>query len=384
MIARFVTLLLLSFLSACTGSNSNPAEMSLSGVFEATEVVLRAQTAGRVIQRRVDQGQKVARGELVAEIDHEKLDIRQAEIEVDLRLAEIQLRKAERELERTRKQVESRIQETVANLAHARSLYSRALAGEREEEIRRAAETLKEAKAALEDSKTSLQRSRQLYAQGVVSKERLDSDQFRHDQTLARYRAVENTLRMLEAGTRKEDIAAAKAQEEAARAESESARADLSLIALREEDVTLARSQIEKITRQHEYVKAQIRDAYVRAPISGTVAEKFIEVGEMVTEGMPIVSINDLSRVWLWVYVPEKDLGRIKLRDTARVKVDSFPDREFPGRVVFIRKEAEFTPKNIQTKEERVTLVFGVKIEVENPEEFLKPGLPGDAVLSRR
>jgi HlyD family secretion protein len=95
-----------------------------------------------------------------------------------------------------------------------------------------------------------------------------------------------------------------------------------------------------------------------------------------------MATVIDLKQVWVMAYVSEINLGKVKLGQEGKVKVDSFPEKEFIGKVTYISPEAEFTPKNIQTKEERVTLVFGVKIELDNPDQELKLGMPADAILA--
>ncbi len=128
-------------------------------------------------------------------------------------------------------------------------------------------------------------------------------------------------------------------------------------------------------------VRVQISNASITAPVSGTVLERNIEVGELAMAGTAICKLGDLSRPYLKIYLPENLYGRVKLGQTAGVTVDSYPKRNFAGRVAAIASQAEFTPKDIQTKEERVKLVFAVKIAVENPGGELKPGMPADAVL---
>ncbi|MEW5902276.1 MAG: efflux RND transporter periplasmic adaptor subunit, partial [Acidobacteriota bacterium] len=117
------------------------------------------------------------------------------------------------------------------------------------------------------------------------------------------------------------------------------------------------------------------------SPTSGVVIHTAIEEGEFVVPGAPILTIADLDRVHLNIYVTELELGRTKLGQQAEVRIDSYPHRIFTGSVIFISPEAEFTPKNVQTREERVKLVYRVKIEVENRENILKPGMPADAVI---
>lgn len=123
----------------------------------------------------------------------------------------------------------------------------------------------------------------------------------------------------------------------------------------------------------------QLDNATIRAPLSGVVLVKAIEPGELAAVGTPIVTMADLGIVKLTVYLAEKDLGKVSLGESVAVSVDSYPGQTFTGKVTYISNQAEFTPKSIQTKEERTTQVFGVKIEIPNPDQKLKPGMPADA-----
>jgi len=131
----------------------------------------------------------------------------------------------------------------------------------------------------------------------------------------------------------------------------------------------------------YRVVAATIENAVIYAPVGGTVLDTNLEIGEMAFPGTPILTIADLTRPWIYIYVNETRLGLVKLGQRAEVYVDSFPGRAFKGRVVSISNKAEFTPKTIQTKEERVKLVFAVKIAIDNPGMELKPGMPADAVI---
>jgi membrane fusion protein YbhG len=145
---------------------------------------------------------------------------------------------------------------------------------------------------------------------------------------------------------------------------------------------TAAWGQIQQADATAEYVQIQIDKAEVKAPISGTVLEKNIEVGEMAMPGSPVLKLADLKNPWVRIYIPETELGKVKLGDKASVFSDSYPGKAYPGKVVFIAGEAEFTPKNIQTREERVRLVYAVKVALENPDGELKIGMPVDAELA--
>jgi HlyD family secretion protein len=128
-------------------------------------------------------------------------------------------------------------------------------------------------------------------------------------------------------------------------------------------------------------VDAAIDYAVLYSPIDGTVLDTSLEPGEMAFPGTPVLTVADLSRPWMYLYVNEQKLGFVKIGQKVNVSIDSFPDKVFEGKVVSISNKAEFTPKTIQTKEERVKLVFAVKVAIENKEMILKPGMPADAEI---
>lgn len=130
-----------------------------------------------------------------------------------------------------------------------------------------------------------------------------------------------------------------------------------------------------------ENVNAAIKYAVIYSPINGILLDRNIEPGEMAFPGSAILTVADLTRTWMYIYVNEVDLGRIKVGQKVIVTVDSFPDKKFEGKVVSISNKAEFTPKTIQTKDERVKLVFAVKVAIDNPDMNLKPGMPADAEI---
>ena len=143
----------------------------------------------------------------------------------------------------------------------------------------------------------------------------------------------------------------------------------------------LVAHQYEQNKATVELIRAQLENTILRSPIRGIVLEKNTNPGEVVFPGIALLTLADLSTVWLKIYINEPQLGWVKLGQKAEVKVDSYPEKTFQGKVVNISDKAEFTPKDIQTKEERVKLVFGVKISLENPEQELKPGMPADAEI---
>jgi HlyD family secretion protein len=149
----------------------------------------------------------------------------------------------------------------------------------------------------------------------------------------------------------------------------------------RPEEIVQAKANYEKSLASVDAIKKSIRDCFVLSPINGFIVKKFIEIGETVSMMSSIVKVSDLSKVEVRIYVSETELGKVKLGQKAELSIDSFKNKAYEGRVTFISPEAEFTPKNIQTKDERTKLVFAVKVEIPNPNYELKVGLPADVKI---
>jgi HlyD family secretion protein len=222
-----------------------------------------------------------------------------------------------------------------ANLAAQDAAYRLALKGSRSEDIA-------QAEAAYRTTLADYQRMRELLASQTVT-------QKQYDDAYSRHVAAEQTYNKLKTG-------------------------------LRPEEIESARVKRDQAASQVDLLRKKVRDCTLIAPAKATVTLKGVEPGELVTVGMNVLRLTCLDKIKLTIYVSETELGRVKLGQPADILIDTFgPDRPFKGVVTYISPVAEFTPKNVQTKEERSKLVFGVKIEAENPEGLLKPGLPADA-----
>jgi HlyD family secretion protein len=224
------------------------------------------------------------------------------------------------------------LRSALANQASFASAYRLAVEGSRREDLLQAEVTFKTAK-------TDYQRMTTLLESGSITQKQFDD-------AYNRYVTAEQTHRKLAAGLRPEEIQGAK-------------------------------DRLDYATGQTDLLRKKVRDCTIVSPSNAVVTLRGVEPGEFVTAGMTVIRLTALERVKLMIYVNETDLPRITLGQKAMVKTDG-GSKEWEGRVVYISPTAEFTPKNVQTKEERTKLVFGVKIEAENPEQALKPGLPAD------
>ena len=146
--------------------------------------------------------------------------------------------------------------------------------------------------------------------------------------------------------------------------------------------VDSAKANAEALRASLDLAITRLGFAELTSPIDGFILTKSAEAGEVVPAGATIFTLADLKNIWLTAYINEKDLGRVKLNQGADIKTDTYPGRIYKGRISFISQEAEFTPKQIQTQEERVKLVYRIKIAVDNANLELKPGMPADALIT--
>ena len=302
---------------SCSG-NGSVKKIEESGTIEATEATISSQASGKIVKIIKDEGSQIAAGDTILIIDHELLDFQLEQMKAACDMAKAQL-------------------DLLIN-------------GSRKEDILQAEEAFNQATANFETAKTDKERMDALYKTNSVTKKQFEDASSRFDITQAQLNAAKENLKKIKNIARPEEIAQAKANYQ----KSEAAVGS---------------------------IKKNIRDCYVISPINGFVVKKFVELGESVSMLSSLVKVADLSKVKLVVYISEKDLGLIKLGQKVEVAVDSYPGRNFMGNVIYISPEAEFTPKTIQTKDERTKLVFAVKIELPNPGFELKTGMPADAAI---
>jgi len=313
----FYGVVALWLISSCSG-NGDDSEISASGTIEATEIHVASKVGGEVKKLFVREGSAVHQGDPLAVMDHATLDLKLKQVEAGVELAESQLQLL--------------------------------LNGARSEDIQQAEEGVKQAEAHLKVAQEDVRRMHELFETGSATQKQRDDAGARYTVALAQYNSAKQALKKLRRGARPAEL-------RAARARLAQARASVDLL------------------------KKTMADCTITAPINGIVTQKPVEAGELVGQGTTVLTLSKLELVYLMIYVSEVELGRVHLGQQAEVHIDTYPDSVFLGKVVYISPVAEFTPKNVQTKEDRVKLVFGVKIEMDNPTGTLKPGMPADATL---
>ncbi len=313
-------------------STADPNRLQVSGTVEVTQVDLAFKIAGRLIERCVDEGETVAAGQVVARLDA-----------VDQAL---QVARAE------------------AETAYAKAFLAKLESGSRPEEITESRAQFQKARAAAKAAESRLKLARDdlvrygdLRAQEVITQQKFDEVRTLHDTALNAH------------------------QKAVAQVRSAQARLDLVLAGPRKEELEQARAQMIVSEQALAMARQQLADTQLKAPTDGVVLSKAAEPGSFLAPGTPVITVGHLDQVWLRGYINETDLGRIQLNQAAAVTADTYPGKVYPGRITYIGDQAEFTPKTVQTFQERVKLMYRVKITLDNPGHELKPGMPADAEI---
>ena len=352
-----------------------------SGRIEVTEVNVSSKVTGRVTKLLVEEGTDVKASQLIAELEGEELEAQLRQARAALQSAEARLLQARITLQVEPTTVRTQIRQAEENLRAAEERLGLLKAGSRPQEIEEGRANLRQNLARLEIARLTRDRFRELLADGAIAKQDLDRAESDFQAGEAAVRATRERLSILEEGSRTENIRAAQAERDRAAAALEAARANAATLQLRQQDVRVAEATVREAAANVRRLESQVAELKVFAPLTATILTKAVEAGEVVTAGRPLVLLGDLDHPWIKVYVTETEVGKVKLGAPALVLVDSFPQQPFRGTVTWIADQAEFTPKNIQTKEERVNLVYAVKVTIDNAQRKLKAGMIADAEL---
>jgi HlyD family secretion protein len=356
-------------------------ERYYSGTIEATESNLGFQVNGRVKEILVDEGYRVSKDQLIAVLDQEELLARRERAAADLVRAEASLKETETLLDLYRSTLPAEVERAQAAVNASRAQLAELEAGYRSQEVTQARLKGEEAQAAMLNARKDLERIETLFRNKIVAEKDADAAELKYKTTLKEYEQAKAGFDMLKEGYRQEDIDAAQSRLVEAQASLKLATSNLKRIEVTEQQVDAAKAQVVGARASVEVAQIQLQYSELRAPYAGIVVSRNMEPGEVVSPAEEVLSLADLSMVKLKIFVDETEIGKVRPGQRAEVKIDTFPDKVYPGTVGYISPEAEFTPKIIQTHKERVKLVYLVKIFIPNPDLALKSGMPADAWL---
>jgi HlyD family secretion protein len=326
-----VATLLAATVAACAKEEPDNT-VRVSGHVEATEVHIASEVGGRILELRVDEGARVSRGDVVAALDTRdtELQIQRARADRATAVAQLRLLEAGSRVEDIR-QAEAQVD---AGEAEAMAI---------DADLKAAQVDADRFEALLKANAGSQKQRDDAKARVDVTRERLRGAQ-------ERVRAARETVARWKRGTRPEEIDA-------------------------------GRARVASTDAQIAVLDKALADAQIVAPVSGVVTQKLVDAGEIIMRGTPLVVVTDLDNAWANLFVPEPMVPRVKLGQAARVVTDAGGEG-LQGKVTFISPKAEFTPRNVQTAEERSKLVYRIKVTVDNRAGILKPGMPVDAELA--
>ncbi len=300
-------------------NRSTPAgTVFVSGNIEATEVDLSFRLAGQIKTLPIEEGDRIAKNQVISTLDTDSLEAAHGSVKGDIAALTATLDELE---EGTRKEV-----------------------------IESARAQAKAAESRLKNSRDEYERYYPLFNQGAISASLFDTKQTAFKVAQEEFNNLSERLAELEKGPR-------------------------------EQEITAARGRLEKAKWDLKKIELDIEHSTLRSPTTGAILVKANELGEVVLPGATVATVAEIDKVWLKGYIGEKDLGLVKLGQKAHINTDSFPGKIYEGVVTFISSRAEFTPKNVQTREERVKQVYRVKVTIPNPEQELKIGMPGEGYI---
>jgi len=354
--------------------------LAVSGNIELNEVNIAFKTAGRLIERTVDEGDDVKKGQVLARLDRDQLQAQQARETAGLASSESQLTQAQTALEWQKATLRADLETKRADLAGAQARLAELRNGARPQERLDARAAVEAASAEAARAQKDWERAQTLYKNDDISTAQFDQYRSRSDNAEAVLKQVKEREALVLAGPRAEQIRAQEAVVERARAAVKMAEANEIEVKRRSEEITTRRAEIGRSKANVSLIETQLSDTVAVSPVDGVVLVKAVDPGEIVAPGTSILTVGDIDHPWVRAYINEPDRQKIRIGQEVKVTTD-VPGKVFRGKNTFISSQAEFTPKQIQTQQERVKLVYRIKVEVENPGRQLKSNMPVDAEI---
>ncbi len=334
-----------------------------SGTVETREIQIGSKIGGRVTNVRVEEGKRVKAGALLVGFECDELKAQRTQAAA----AQVQ---AAADLDRMlRGNRPEEIEEAQASAKAAAAALEEAKNGPRKQELDQAQADYAASQADATNAETFYQRMAKLIASDTISRQQFDDARDKRDAAAQKAESARQRLALLQAGTRAEDLHAAEARYREAQA-----AAVLAWKGFRREDIEAARGRLAEAQGHVAELDARLREATLITPADAVVETVSIRPGDLVPPGQIVLTLQEASQLWVKVYVPETRLSRVRLGQTAEVRVEGFSGR-FMGRVQEIASQGEFLPRNVQTTDDREHMVFGVKVYVDNPDGILKSGM---------
>ncbi len=357
-------------LSAIVYSQWRPAPPHVSGILETDEIRLGSRIGGRVYTIHVSEGASVAAGDPLVTLEPYDLAQREQTAEAELAFRQAELAKLQAGL---------RTEEVAQARAHYEAMQAKfelVRAGPRSQEIAAAEQRLAAAQALNHLAQQNYQRDAKLLQENSISQSEYENADQQWRAAQAELAVRENELAILQSGARAEELAQAQATAEEARWAWELAQRGF-----RQEEIDAAAAAVRAAEGSLAAIREQKKELTVVAPRAGEIDALDLQPGDLTPPNAPVLTMVALDELWVRAYVPQSQL-KIRVGDKLRVTIDAVPDREFSGEVTFIARQAEFTPSNVQTTDERAKQVYRIRVALPNSDRILRPGMTADVWLS--
>ena len=346
-----------------------PHPLTASGTLEATEINLASRLAGRILEIPVQEGQQVKKGQSLLRLDT-------AELQAQLRQALAQQRAAQAQFNLVRAgALREDIDAAGAALRAAELRVSELSSGSRPAERQRAEAEVEARVSQLGFANHELARLQALAAEQAVTPQAVDQARNAVDQARSALKASEQSRQLVLEGSRSEEIGIARQQ-----ARQQQAQLSKLRHGARAEEIQVALAQRDQVAAQAEQLAIRLADGELYAPCACRISVIGAEPGELAAAGSPLITLLDPGDLWVRVYLSPLELSRVRMNQEVGIRADAWPDQTFAGRVVYISPVAEFTPRNVQTREERIHQVYAVKVALSEPEPRLFAGTPVDVI----
>jgi len=367
--------------------------IAASGTIETTQSDATAKVQGRVVSLRVQDGQTVRRGQILASLEQLNPSLNVAQAQANVQAAQAQVSAARAAYKLAQQTYGLQVTQAGAGVAVAQANVGQSaqtLAIETQAASLRVAQAqsgVAAAQSTFDRAAIELRRARSLVATGDVPQRSLDDAVQQYTDAKAQLQSAREGLDLAQADVRNVRIRelgmrSAQAQRTQSYAQLDTARAESETVEQRRAQLLTAQAQLAQARAAAGIARDQLRETRIVAPFDGTVVSHNVEVGDLVSPGTAVMTVADVTHPYMYVYVNETDLPNVKTGTHATVKIDGMPNRTFDGTVTEIGTSAEFTPENVQTNEQRIEyLVFRVKIQFSDRTGTLKAGLPADAVI---
>lgn len=352
-----------------------------SGTLEVIETDCSFKIAGKIVDIPILEGDSITKGQFIGRLSSQSIDQEIVVQKSSIETIKAQFPKIDIQINQTDISVKKEIENAKIKVDEAYARYESIKSGSRDEEVTKAEHLVKQTEHVLLNAKKNYERADNLYEKGAISQQDRDNTKTSYLSAFEENKQAKANLSLLKAGAKSEDIEASFQVYNQAVANYELTLAKNFELKKLEEDKKILASQLKNAEDGLKLLEVKKSDHKLYSPVTGTVLRKVAEKGENVTAGGTVLTVGNLDEIYLRGYVAETDLAKVKLGQRCELKTDTYPDKIYNGKITYISDKAEFTPKNLTTKDDRVKLVYRIKISADNSSRDLKPGMIADAFI---